>query len=371
METDADGTRAIRFGMAAVKNVGEGAVESIVAAREAADGGGPFTSLDDLCRRVDQQRVNKRVFESLIKVNALASLGPMTDAARPAGLRARRRGPAPSRRGRRPVHDVRPVRGADGGRRGWMPATAGPMARRGEISRRERLRWEKELLGLYLTEHPLGDIADQLPSYVTAYTGDLAEESDQSRVTLGGIIQGTRRVITRAGSTMLVVQLEDLQGSVEVVVFPKVFADTAPAWVEDAVVLVSGRVDHRDEEAKLLCDTVHAWEDAAAPGPGRLRGRAGPDVPQPRRTPTGATSGQRSCQPAAETPADVPLVRPRGPNRRRRASRRRRSPRPRNRRLRRRARARSPPSPRARPARCGSRSRPTCRPTRCSMPSSR
>ena len=139
-------------------------------------------------------------------------------------------------------------------------------AGRGEISRRERLRWEKELLGLYLTEHPLGDIADQLPDYVTAYTGDLAEESDQARVTLGGIIQSTRRVITRAGSTMLVVQLEDLQGSLEVVVFPKVFTDTVNAWTEDSVVLVSGRVDHRDDEAKLLCETVIAWDDAQRMG---------------------------------------------------------------------------------------------------------
>jgi hypothetical protein len=190
---------------------------------------------------------------------------------------------------------------------------------RGEISRRERLRWEKELLGLYLTEHPLGDIADQLPAYVTAYTGELAEESDQARVTLGGIIQSSRRVITRAGSTMLVVQLEDLQGSVEVVVFPKVFADTAPAWADDAVVLVSGRVDHRDEEAKLLCDTVHAWDDAARLGPAaygaerdRLaRNRGG----RPGGAMAGAVAVNGPASPTLEAPADIPSVRPRGAER--------------------------------------------------------
>jgi hypothetical protein len=136
-----------------------------------------------------------------------------------------------------------------------------------EVPRKERLRWEKELLGLYLSEHPLGDIADQLPDYVTAYTGDLAEESDQAKVTLGGIIQSTRRVITRAGSTMLVATLEDLQGSVEVVVFPKVFAETANAWADDAVVLITGRVDRRDDAAQLLCETVTAWDDAVRMGP--------------------------------------------------------------------------------------------------------
>src|SRR5207244_2565032 len=118
-----------------------------------------------------------------------------------------------------------------------------------------------------LAEHPLGDIADQLPEYVTAYTGDLADESDQARVTLGGIIQGSRRVITRAGATMLVATLEDLQGSVEVVVFPKVFSETANAWADDSVVLVSGRVDRRDDTAQILCDTVHAWDDAVRMGP--------------------------------------------------------------------------------------------------------
>jgi hypothetical protein len=136
-----------------------------------------------------------------------------------------------------------------------------------EVPRRERLRWEKELLGIYLTEHPLGDIADQLPEYVTAYTGDLAEESDQAKVTLGGIIQSTRRVVTRAGATMLVATLEDLQGSVEVVVFPKVFAETAIFWADDSVVLVSGRVDRRDDAAQILCEAVHAWDDAARMGP--------------------------------------------------------------------------------------------------------
>src|SRR5947207_14380934 len=112
---------------------------------------------------------------------------------------------------------------------------------------------------MYLTEQPLGEIADELPEYVTAYTGDLAEEQDQAKVTLGGILQGSRRVITRAGSTMLVANLEDLQGTVEMVVFPKVVQETAKAGADDSLVLVSGRVDHRDDEAKLLCCVVHSW----------------------------------------------------------------------------------------------------------------
>jgi DNA polymerase-3 subunit alpha len=315
VETDADGTRAIRFGMAAVKNVGEAAVDSIAAARVAETDGGPFLSLDDLCRRVDPQRVNKRVFESLIKVNALASLGDMgslldrVDAALDAAARHHRDVAA----GQSTMFDLFAVPMAAEPAVDPSAGEAGADNGPGGISRRERLRWEKELLGLYLTEHPLGDIADQLPSYVTAYTGDLAEESDQSRVTLGGIIQSTRRVVTRAGSTMLVVQLEDLQGTVEVVVFPKVFTETVNAWAEDGFVLVSGRVDHRDEEAKLLCEAVHAWDDAQRLGPAAfsverdrlLRGR-GP------RTGGGSLPGGNGNGNGDGGRAAVPVARPRG-----------------------------------------------------------
>ena len=271
VETDAAGVpQAIRFGLAAVKNVGEGAIEAIVAAREGrseiSDDAGDFTSLDDLCRRVDLRTVNKRVLESLIKAGAMASLGSpgillnRLDHALETGARHQRDVAA----GQGTLFDLfaapaEPVTA--------IGAQSASEADEDDVPRRERLRWEKELLGLYLSEHPLRDIEAQLPEYVTAYSGELAEESDQAKVTLGGIIQSSRRVITRAGSTMLVATLEDLQGSVEVVVFPKVFADTANAWADDSIVLVSGRVDHRDDSAQVLCEAVHAWDDAVRMGP--------------------------------------------------------------------------------------------------------
>jgi DNA polymerase III subunit alpha len=294
VETDDAGVpAAIRFGLVAVKNVGEGAIESIVASREGRVpagaepiGGvelaaGPFASLEDLCRRVDLRTVNKRVLESLIKAGAMRDLGTVgallrpdrLDAALESGARHQRDVAAgqgtlfdlfamPSAPELPPALDL-----ADNEAGRTTQSGAAVFLDEDGVSRRERLRWEKELLGLYLTEHPLGEIASVLPEFVTAYSGDLAEETDQARVTLGGILQGIRRIVTRAGSTMLVAQLEDLQGTVEVVVFPKVFTDTAPAWVEDAVVLISGRVDHRDDEAKLLCEAVHAWDDAVHMGP--------------------------------------------------------------------------------------------------------
>jgi len=262
VETDAAGVpEAIRFGMAAIKNVGEGAVDAIVEVRDRGAEPGPFVSLDDFCRRVDLHVLNRRVVESLIKANAVASLGTASallealDAALENGARHQRDVAA----GQSTLFDLfaLPAEAAgsaflDGGE---------------EIPKRERLRWEKELIGLYLSEHPLSEIEALLPDYVTAYTGELAEESDQAKVTLGGIIQSSRRVITRAGSTMLVASLEDLQGSVEVVVFPKVFEQTANSWADDSIVLVTGRIDRRDESPQVLCEAVHQWDDAVRMGP--------------------------------------------------------------------------------------------------------
>ncbi len=262
VETDASGApEAIRFGMAAIKNVGEGAVEAIVAVRDGGEEPGPFRSLDDFCRRVDLHTINRRVVESLVKATAMSSLGSagaLLEALDPAlenGMRHQRDVAA----GQSTLFDLFA-----------LPAeSSGTAYLNGgeEIPRRERLRWEKELIGLYLSEHPLGDIADQLPEYVTAYTGELAEEDDQAKVTIGGIILSSRRVITRAGSTMLVATLEDLQGSVEVVVFPRVFEETGPSWVDDSVVLVTGRIDRRDETPQILCEAVHQWDDAVRMGP--------------------------------------------------------------------------------------------------------
>jgi len=325
VETDGAGVpEAIRFGLVAVKNVGEGAIEAIVASREGrsevSDEVGEFRSLDDLCRRVDLRTVNKRVLESLIRAGAMRSLGGAgtllmhLDVALENGARHQRDVAA----GQGTLFDLfaAPLEtavpsppllaSADG-------AEGAPSVSDEEIPRRERLRWEKELLGLYLTEHPLGEIADELPEYVTAYTGDLAEEQDQAKVTLGGILQGIRRVITRAGQTMLVANLEDLQGTVEVVVFPKVFQETANSWADDAVVLVSGRVDHRDDEAKLLCEVVHAWDDAVRMGPVafsaerdrllRGRGRYGTNRPGGNGYP-GANGG------GSQVPVPVPVAEP-------------------------------------------------------------
>ncbi|HEX8941262.1 MAG TPA: OB-fold nucleic acid binding domain-containing protein, partial [Candidatus Limnocylindrales bacterium] len=123
--------------------------------------------------------------------------------------------------------------------------------------------------GLYLSDHPMGEVADRVGLFVTAYSGDLKDESlDGQRVVVGGIVTGVRTVVTRNKDTMGVVTLEDLQGTIEVVVFPRLHAQTSGTWTEGAILLVAGRVDHRGDEASVLADLATTWEDALVRGPG-------------------------------------------------------------------------------------------------------
>lgn len=114
----------------------------------------------------------------------------------------------------------------------------------------------------------MGEVAEQVGQFVTAYSGDLRDESlDGQRLVVGGIVTGLRTVITKARQAMAIATLEDLQGTLEVVVFPRLYEQTGPTWQEGAILLVAGRVDHRGEDVSLLADLVADWDEAAARGP--------------------------------------------------------------------------------------------------------
>ncbi|HTC85208.1 MAG TPA: DNA polymerase III subunit alpha, partial [Candidatus Acidoferrum sp.] len=278
---------AIRFGLLAVKNVGQGAIESIIAAREE---GGAFRSLTDLCTRIDLRLVNRKVLESLARVGALSEFGHPAqillglDDATAAGQSVQRDRIS----GQTSLFDLGAADAA---------ALDAPLPAAPETPVRERLRWEKELLGLYLSSHPMGEVAEAVGRYVTAYSGDLRDETlDGQRVVVGGIVTGIRTVITKARATMAIVTMEDLQGTVEVVVFPRTWEETARTWVEGAIVLVAGRIDHRGEEISLLADLVVEWDAAALAGPEVFarqvaageRGRGGSRRPGPAAPATGS-----------------------------------------------------------------------------------
>jgi DNA polymerase III subunit alpha len=282
---------AIRFGLLAVKNVGQGAIESIVAAR-AADG--PFRSLADFCTRIDLRLTNRKVLESLAKVGALAAFGHPAqildglDDALAAGQATQRDRVT----GQTSLFDLAVED---------TTVFERPLPIVPEAPVRERLRWEKELLGLYLSEHPMGEVADRVADFVTAYSGDLREESlDGQRLVVCGIVVGSRTIITRARSTMAAVTLEDLQGSLEVVVFPKLYDQTLGTWAEGAILVVAGKVDHRGEEVSLLADLVVTWEDAVALGRDAFARQvaAGDRGQARRRVPVGPGGGQGGGVPA-------------------------------------------------------------------------
>ena len=208
---------AIRFGLLAVKNVGQGAIESIIAAR---DEGGEFRSLTDFCTRIDLRLANRKVLEALAKVGALSPFGHpaqillgLDDAVAAAQATQRDR-----ITGQTSLFDLGAAEAS---------ALERPLPTATEVPVRERLRWEKELLGLYLSEHPMGEVAEHVGRFVTAYSSDLRDESlDGQRVVVGGIVTGVRTVITKAKATMAIVTLEDLQGTIEVVVFPRLYEQT-------------------------------------------------------------------------------------------------------------------------------------------------
>jgi hypothetical protein len=249
---------AIRFGLLAVKNVGQGAIESIIAAR---DEGGEFRSLTDFCTRIDLRLANRKVLEALAKVGALSPFGHpsqillgLDDAVAAAQATQRDR-----ISGQTSLFDLGAADAATFER---------PLPAATEVPVRERLRWEKELLGLYLSEHPMGEVAEQVGRFVTAYSSDLRDESlDGQRVVVGGIVTGVRTVITKAKASMAIVTLEDLQGTIEVVVFPRLYEQTLSTWRDGEILLVAGRVDHKGEEISLLADLAVDWDEAAAAGP--------------------------------------------------------------------------------------------------------
>ena len=249
---------AIRFGLLAVKNVGQGAIESIIAARAE---GGEFKSLTDFCSRIDLRLTNRKVLESLARVGALKAFGHpaqillgLDDAVAAGQVTQHDR-----ITGQTSLFDLAADDAAILERP--LPTTA-------EVPVRELLRWEKELLGLYLSNHPLREIETILPEYVNTWSADLKDESlEGQRVVVGGIVVGSRAIVTKTRAQMAVVTLEDLQGSIEVVVFPRLYEQTVGMWADGSTLLVAGRVDHRGEEVSVLADVVMDWDTAVARGP--------------------------------------------------------------------------------------------------------
>jgi DNA polymerase-3 subunit alpha len=247
----------VRFGLAAVKNVGRNAIENIIEVREDE----PFADLRDFCERIDHRLVTKRVVESLVKAGAfdswgagrarlLAVLDPCMDEAQ-----KRQREVA---RGQISLFDI--AAGPDTGEKVFNNKLELPDIP--EYPQKELLAMEKEMLGLYISGHPLHEVKEALVQRTSARLDQLGELPDDAKVTVGGVVASLKQISTRKGELMAFMTLEDVVGSVEVVLFPRVYAAARALIRDDAVLLVRGRLNHQDEAVKIIADGLVRLEDA-------------------------------------------------------------------------------------------------------------
>jgi DNA polymerase III subunit alpha len=242
----------IRFGLNAVKNVGESAVRSILAAREE---GGPFTSIWEFCERVDPQVVNKRALESLVKCGAFDSTGAsrrgmfevLEDSLSWGG-----RQQADRLAGQSSIFDL-------GDQAEERPRHHRPIPL-DEWEKAEKLAYEKEALGLYVSEHPLSGIREALRRKTDAQMVELERRRDGDVVTVGGIVGALRQTTTKKGEPMVFMRLDDVSGSVEAIVFNSVYGAARDLLAADRILVVKGRIDHKEGETKLIAMEVAPFE---------------------------------------------------------------------------------------------------------------
>ncbi|MGB8648901.1 MAG: DNA polymerase III subunit alpha [Anaerolineae bacterium] len=245
-----DTQKGIRFGLSAIKNVGAGAVEFIVKARQE---GEPFTSLDDFCQRVDLRQVNRRVLESLVKAGAFDGFGHRAQVLQVLDQMMSMSTSA---------HQASALGQMSFFGTALQAETFGQLPAVAEMENRDKLELEKELMGVYFSEHPLLMLAQQGKQYVSAYAGELTEEMEGHEVTLGGMITNIRAITTKKGDPMAFIQLEDPQGSVEITAFPRVYTESREVIRADALILARGKVQVRDSKITILANLI--WQHPLA-----------------------------------------------------------------------------------------------------------
>lgn len=237
----------IRFGLAAVKNVGENAIKAIIQAREA---GGPFKSLQDFCERVDLRVINRRMMESLIWCGAFSAtnlnrsqLLMILDQSIEVGQQAYEDRIS----GQLSLFDLE----------GSLDAHSQILIpNEPEYPKNLLLAKEKETIGYYVSGHPLDDYQDLLAKLPLDKIESLPEKADSSKITIAGIILQLKASITRKGEKMAYLSLEDLTGTVNVLVFPRIYQGFQTILADDALVLIEGRLSLQEDEVKIFAESV-------------------------------------------------------------------------------------------------------------------
>ena len=250
MKGSGNETDRIRFGLETIKNVGANVVQAIIAAREER---GRFHSIADFLEKVAHKDLNKKSLESLIKCGALDEFGDRNlflenlDTI----LAYNHEHQQQASRGQTSLF-------------GASSSVAIPAIRLRPAPvafKKDKLAWERELLGLYVTDHPLAEYQEKFQNNGIVPIAELANQKKTSLVKIGGLIQSIKRITTKAGSPMLFVALEDMSGAkIEVLVFPKVLEKTLTVWGADRIVMVKGRISDsaKDDGIKILCEDARA-----------------------------------------------------------------------------------------------------------------
>jgi len=256
IERDGEGNPAIRFGLAAIKNVGVGAIEPLVSEREK---GGEFKSIEDLCRRADMRNINRRVLESLIRAGALDCLGDrgtlLGNVTRIMALAQREQRLRET--GQSTMFDL------------WGKTMPTPIPNLdlepAELPIKEKLAGERELTGVYLSEHPFTAFAVRVAAENTTLCGHIDAELSGQNIVVAGMVASVHQSFTKDRRPFASAVLEDLDGRVEVMVWPKVYASTRDLWQEGNILLVEGKVRLRDDRVQLSCEIVRRYQPEAVP----------------------------------------------------------------------------------------------------------
>jgi DNA polymerase III subunit alpha len=249
---------SIRFGLAAVKNVGISAIEAMIEARESK---GAFTSLSDFCKKVDQRRVNRRVIEALIKCGAFDASG---------ARRARMMtgidmmlDDAAKHQDREAVGQFSIFDSMEDQKDIELPDVP-------EWKESQLLSYEKESMGFYISGHPLAAFQDDMKRYGTATTESLDSIPDGKEVTICGIIAGIKQKVTKKGDKMAILNLEDLSGSVETIVFPDLYASSQHLLLTDTPLIIAGQLDKSEQGNKIKAMRIHLLAEVKKKGATRM-----------------------------------------------------------------------------------------------------
>ena len=236
----------IRFGLVAVKNVGEGAIEAIIEARNT----DRFKSLFDFCEHVDLKRVNKRVVESLVKCGAFDSTGAKRSQLMAAIEEALEYGQRVQKERNDPQMNLFDTGDS-------KPAINVPLLPDiQEWEEKQRLAFEKESLGFYISGHPLKGLEAVLEKFTNVNAMSVKESSDGTMVRIGGIVIATKVIKTKKGDLMAFVTLEDMHGSVEIIVFSNLYAVAEPMLFEDNAILVQGRLQKDEQSIRVIAEDI-------------------------------------------------------------------------------------------------------------------